>query len=144
VCQDFRIAPSLTSSMYAIAPVMHRTSTMASKLIPFVFRSVPRAPRHFQRAQWRAFSVSRPARSDSLNVVGATSCPLALNCTAHPAYSTATRPRTMQKSPSSSLPRMRSSSRKSSRGIRPSTRRPPSCRSSTLASASTDSRASAS
>ncbi|KAH7091049.1 thioredoxin-like [2Fe-2S] ferredoxin-domain-containing protein [Paraphoma chrysanthemicola] len=41
---------------------------MASKLVPFVFRSVPRVPRQFQRAQWRAFSVSRPARSDSLNV----------------------------------------------------------------------------
>ncbi|KAH7390631.1 thioredoxin-like [2Fe-2S] ferredoxin-domain-containing protein [Pyrenochaeta sp. MPI-SDFR-AT-0127] len=41
---------------------------MASKLVPFVCRSAPRALRQFQRPQWRAFSVSRPVRSDSLNV----------------------------------------------------------------------------
>jgi len=41
---------------------------MASKLVPFMFRSVPRVSRQFQRAQWRAFSVSRPVRSDSLFV----------------------------------------------------------------------------
>ncbi|KAF2027226.1 hypothetical protein EK21DRAFT_102662 [Setomelanomma holmii] len=41
---------------------------MASKLVPFVFSSVLQVSRQFQRTQWRAFSVSRPARSDSLNV----------------------------------------------------------------------------
>ncbi|KAJ4375146.1 NADH:ubiquinone oxidoreductase 24 [Neocucurbitaria cava] len=41
---------------------------MASRLVPFAFRSAPRALRQLQRPQWRAFSVSRPARSDSLMV----------------------------------------------------------------------------
>ncbi|KAL5118452.1 NADH:ubiquinone oxidoreductase 24 [Pleosporales sp. CAS-2024a] len=41
---------------------------MAAKLAPFIFRSVPRASRQAQRAQWRAFGVSRPARSDALFV----------------------------------------------------------------------------
>ncbi|KAJ8105041.1 hypothetical protein OPT61_g10420 [Boeremia exigua] len=40
---------------------------MASKLVPFAFRSASRALR-VQRPQWRAFSVSQPARSDSLMV----------------------------------------------------------------------------
>ncbi|KAF3032159.1 hypothetical protein E8E12_001544 [Didymella heteroderae] len=40
---------------------------MASKLVPLAFRSASRALR-VQRPQWRAFSVSRPARSDSLMV----------------------------------------------------------------------------
>ncbi|KAF1832312.1 hypothetical protein BDW02DRAFT_571137 [Decorospora gaudefroyi] len=43
---------------------------MASRLVPFACRTAPRASRKFQRAQWRAFSVSRPAwnESGSLNV----------------------------------------------------------------------------
>ncbi|EUC51369.1 hypothetical protein COCMIDRAFT_79313 [Bipolaris oryzae ATCC 44560] len=43
---------------------------MASRLVPFACRIAPRASRPFQRAQWRAFSVSRPAwnESGSLNV----------------------------------------------------------------------------
>ncbi|KAF1848437.1 uncharacterized protein K460DRAFT_276902 [Cucurbitaria berberidis CBS 394.84] len=41
---------------------------MASRLVPSAFRSAPRALRQLQRPQWRAFSVSRPARSDSLFV----------------------------------------------------------------------------
>ncbi|KAL1794259.1 hypothetical protein ACET3X_007680 [Alternaria dauci] len=43
---------------------------MASRLVPFACRIAPRASRQFQRAQWRAFSVSRPSwnESGSLNV----------------------------------------------------------------------------
>ncbi|KAL6710528.1 NADH:ubiquinone oxidoreductase 24 [Coniothyrium glycines] len=43
---------------------------MASRLIPFAYRSAPRAFRQIQRTQWRAFSVSRPSWSEggSLNV----------------------------------------------------------------------------
>ncbi|KAF2822782.1 hypothetical protein CC86DRAFT_329170 [Ophiobolus disseminans] len=41
---------------------------MASRLVPSVFRSLSRAARPLPRAQWRAFSASRPARSDSLFV----------------------------------------------------------------------------
>ena len=41
---------------------------MASKLVPLAFRSASRALR-VQRPQFRAFSVTRPARSDSLMVV---------------------------------------------------------------------------
>ncbi|KAF1973410.1 hypothetical protein BU23DRAFT_554396 [Bimuria novae-zelandiae CBS 107.79] len=41
---------------------------MASKLVPFMYRSGPRALRQLQRTQWRAFSVTAPARSDSLMV----------------------------------------------------------------------------
>jgi len=41
---------------------------MASKLTPLLWRSGPRALRPIQRAQWRSFAVTTPARSDSLNV----------------------------------------------------------------------------
>ncbi|EDU44745.1 NADH dehydrogenase flavoprotein 2, mitochondrial precursor [Pyrenophora tritici-repentis Pt-1C-BFP] len=43
---------------------------MASRLVPFACRVVPRVSRPFQRAQWRAFSLSRPSwnESGSLNV----------------------------------------------------------------------------
>ncbi|KAF2687637.1 hypothetical protein K458DRAFT_331821 [Lentithecium fluviatile CBS 122367] len=41
---------------------------MASKFTPFLCRSAPRALRQLQRTQWRAFSVTVPARSDSLMV----------------------------------------------------------------------------
>jgi len=41
---------------------------MASKLVPFVFRSGPRAFRQFHKPQWRSFTASAPSRSDSLQV----------------------------------------------------------------------------
>ena len=56
---------------------------MASKLVPLAFRSASRALR-VQRPQFRAFSVTRPARSDSLMVVRTFSRPrTSVNCTAN-------------------------------------------------------------
>lgn len=71
-----RRASSLTTSIDAIASRPQSQPTMASRLVPFACRIAPRASRPFQRAQWRAFSASRPAwnESGSLNVV-CTFCP---------------------------------------------------------------------
>ena len=66
--------PSLREPLQAvvddifIAIVNALTPPMASKLTPFLYRGAPRALRQLQRTQWRAFSITTPARSDSLNV----------------------------------------------------------------------------
>lgn len=60
----------MMSTIAFLQPAAH--FTMASKLVPFAFRSASRALR-VQRPQWRAFSVSQTVRSDNLMVVSTSS-----------------------------------------------------------------------